>query len=692
MRRPRLAVFVASSTLAFAGAAAANDLASAWKAIESPTVLGELDPPAALTVGRAEIVPAAGARLFVLGAGAQPCGLLLTGQAELRYAIEDSFSVSVARHNVGRAQGLALTASEGRSRLTAKLQGVAVWGWDLEPDAASARPVTSAELPSWLRDILAKKLDGNPSRDLLRYAWNGHAGYRWAVLHAASDEFVLDVDPSPAARQETLARFWRIPSGAGSYSGRWVAEEIVAQPIGKPWWDGNDTSFASVDAELRLVAPGKRRLEVVSRTTVRALRPGVRLLTFELVDEVLDADAAVHENRVTRVTVDGQPAPYLHDLDTLLVLLPRALAERASAVVEVASEGDLLDRPSGDNYWRIGNAPWYPRPAADGVEWSSFRIVAETAKPFVPFLPGEVVRREATATGTLVETKLKGPMRSVFVLAGKYSTVTEEHEGDRIHVSTYASIKEDEARRLARIVFAVRECYESWFEVPYPFQDLQIVEVNQWGWGQAPPGFIFITKEAFMTPARAKMDQETQEMSEFMLRGINARVAHEVAHAWFPHVVKVVRPEENWLSESFSDYVSAVCLQRAMQDKKKADHYFDRQLADWKSHARELPEHTSVFLAPHLSNSGEDGRNYYLLLYGKGPLVLHALRSELIRDKGPEAGDQAFLGWMRSIVKSSTYQVGETRHAVALLGQITGKDWQPWFERYVYGTETPALD
>ena len=28
---------------------------------------------------------------------------------------------------------------------------------------------------------------------------------------------------------------------------------------------------------------------------------------------------------------------------------------------------------------------------------------------------------------------------------------------------------------------------------------------------------------------------------------------------------------------------------------------------------------------------------------------------------------------------------------VGILDQITGKDWQPWFERYVYGTETPPV-
>ncbi len=79
------------------------------------------------------------------------------------------------------------------------------------------------------------------------------------------------------------------------------------------------------------------------------------------------------------------------------------------------------------------------------------------------------------------------------------------------------------------------------------------------------------------------------------------------------------------------------------------------------------------------------------LLYSKGPLVIHALREELIREMGEEKGDAAFLTWMRAYVQNFAFKTGETRHLVGILNQITGKDWQPWFERYVYGTEMPKL-
>ena len=87
----------------------------------------------------------------------------------------------------------------------------------------------------------------------------------------------------------------------------------------------------------------------------------------------------------------------------------------------------------------------------------------------------------------------------------------------------------------------------------------------------------------------------------------------------------------------------------------------------------------------------EDFYAWRALLYSKGPLVLHALRGELVKEMGAQKGDAAFLTFMRGYAKNFAYKTGETRHLVGILNQLTGKDWQPWFEKYVYGTEMPQV-
>jgi aminopeptidase N len=361
------------------------------------------------------------------------------------------------------------------------------------------------------------------------------------------------------------------------------------------------------------------------------------------------------------------------------------IANRSGQRVEAVATVDGLDVMNG-RPGTLDNRGYILGP------WSSFRIDAQSRSPFVPVPAGRVVSSESTPAGSRVVTALDGPMQGAVIVAGKYSTLTEELEGRRVHVSTYAWAKETEARKLARNVLSICMCLENWLGVPYPFKDLKLIEITDWGWGQAPPGVIFITKEAFLSPGRARLDEETQQTATWASRGINERIAHEVAHGWFPHVAKVVRTEENWLSESFADYASAVCLERTMSDKSRAKFFWERQLQDWKDGARHAGQGASVFLAAHLTDSEKDARTWRDLLYGKGPLVLHALRGELARDAGDEKeGDRLFLTWMRSYVKNFVFKPGETRHLVAILNKITSKDWQPWFERYVYGTDTPQL-
>ncbi len=403
-----------------------------------------------------------------------------------------------------------------------------------------------------------------------------------------------------------------------------------------------------------------------------------------------DGDNRIRSLELESVTVDGSPAGFVQSEGSLLIELPTAPSANQTVLLEVRTQGDILDRPEGNSYWILRTQPWYPKPGDGGAEHSTFRMRVEVPDPFVPFASGEVVSRESIPGGTRIVTKLDAPTEHAVAIAGRYTTFDRELDGARVHVSTYASAKKAEAERLAGIVLGVRACLEAWLKVPFPFQDLQLVEIKDWGWGQAPPGVIFITQEAFMTPARAQMDDPDE--AAFYTRGVNERIAHEVAHSWFPHVAKVRRNEENWLSESFAEYASIECLRQSMKDEKQGEYFFQRAVKDWKFGAREIGDGGSVYLASHLSGEREkDFIAYRALLYSKGPLVIHALREELKKKLGDIKGESAFLTWMRAYAQNFTFKTGETRHLVGILNQITGGEWQPWFERYVYGTEMPTL-
>ncbi|MEO8197644.1 MAG: M1 family aminopeptidase [Thermoanaerobaculia bacterium] len=649
-------------------------------------------PAGELVVGRAVIKSASADRVRALIAGERTVGLLIEGRPLLTYRVEDAFSIPIAKRNLRAATGLTPRLDGTTLKFEKALTAAAVWGVDLLPGApAPTAAAESSALPGWLLELLAGKTSDNPERDLLLSTTQGDSAYRWAVFHAAGDDYVLDVDPHPAIREESFGRFERVDGDSKVYGGRMSTSILVGQPIGATWWDARPLDFATVATDIDLVNPRGTDVTMTSRITVQALRDGLRILPFSLRSKFEDTDRKVRELRVTALLVDDAPADYFHHEGTLLVALPRTLRKDERVTFEVRTAGDILDRPEGNSYWILRTESWYPKPLASGTEHSTFKMRIEVPDPFVPFASGEVVLREKTATGTRVTTTIGVPSERAVAIAGRYTTFDREYQGARVHVSTYASAKKFEAERLADIVLGVRTCLEAWLGVPFPYQDLQLVEIQDWGWGQAPPGVIFITREAFMTPARAQSLDEPR-YAAWYTRGVNERIAHEVAHSWFPHVAKVRRAEENWLSESFAEYSSIECLRQSMTDRKQGEYFFQRAVKDWKFATKEIGDGGSIYLATHLSGDREkDFHAWRALLYSKGPLVIHALRDELIREMGAERGNAAFLTWMRSYVKNFAFKTGETRHLVGILNQMTGKDWQPWFERYVYGTEMPDV-
>jgi Peptidase family M1 domain len=670
----------------------AIDPAAALAAIELPGIAGEIEAPAVLAVGQAEIRPSAGARVFLMSAAGRTCGVLIDGPASLTYRVRDRFSIPLARRNASRGNGLSVRESPNEVTLSGSLRSAAVWGWNLDVASGSLRPAPGASLPEWLDDLLKSKLETNPGRDMLLSSWNGDAGFRWALLRTSGDDLMLDVDPRPAVLLESIGRVRRLARNSGPFAGSWTTEELVSQPIDRMWWQAEATDFAAVDSEIEVRNASGNHVVVRTRSRLQSFRDDLRALSLSLVSESVRSSGERHPFKIIGLTVDGTASSYVHHRDHLLVLVPRALRKNESTVVETTVEGEILERPQGDNYWQLGDEPWYPRPFVGGVERAAFRISVETSAPFVPFAPGELVQRDTTGPARKVVTRLNGPMERLHVIAGKYSTFSEEADGSRIHVSTYATGRKDDALRIAKIAHGVRGCLTDWLGVPYPFQDLQILEITDWGWGQAPPGLIFVTQEAFLTRARAgTLDEQSTFIAGQVSRGINERVAHEVAHAWFPHVAKIDRREENWLSESLADYTSVACLSQL--DNRGGKARFSRQLSEWKYLVAQLSASTSIYLASHLGRREVDWRDRQALLYAKGPLVLQAIRQELARLGGTQQeGDRLFFAWLRSYIKNFTFKTAETRHLIGILNQITKKDWQPWFERYVYGAEAVPLD
>jgi aminopeptidase N len=668
--------------LAIGGAAVGQGatLAERAAAIDAPAPGGELKLDGPLKVGRAEIVPAAGTRVHVLLALGTPCGVVFDGPARLSYRVEDRFSAPVAERNVRRASTLSVTRAGQGVEIAEDLSGAVVWGWGLGP-ADEKTAAAGTALPDWAAKLLTGRRFAPPSHDLLAAEANGGNGVRYALLRASRNDLLLQVDPP--AGEENLYRLARVTDPGTTFrEGLWKTS-LAAQPVGREWWDRTPAELVAESEKIAIENPAGDQLRIVSRSRLRARRAGTALWRPNLVDRLYDSGGARHPVTVRSVRVDGRAADFLHRDDELLVALGRPLAEKETVEVEVTYDGDLALRPAGHSYWVLGTWAWYPRQDWDG-ELATMEITVDVPESLTAFASGAETARTVQAGRRKLATRLEKPMQFAVVTAGKYKVLEETKDGVTCRAATYAMPKEQAARDLMARFFVGRSFFEQLFDEPYPFRDFAIVEINDWGFGQAPPGVIFFTKEFYTAP----VDRRTRRF----FQDLNSRYLHEVAHGWWGNVVKMNAPEETWLSEAMADYTAALALWQ-LRREGRGGYEFNEIVKDWVKSTGELAPGASLYLTERLSFVDDRNReDYFRLRYAKGPLVLHALRLELQRQKGSvEEGDRYFIALLRSYIKRHRYDWGTTRGLVEELDQLTGSKWQPWFERFVYGTEIPQL-
>ena len=604
-------------------------------------------------------------RLVPLRAAGRVVGVFWNGAGRVRYVSRDPFEREVFPLNVERTTSYKVDADGGvedelRSALVFMNAGADALagdgGWP-EGDAPAEAVRALAEFNQtwkddslrWPRQYLAHALvDASAEATVV------------AQLHGERHDaqYVLDGLRETA---ESFGVMWRGPRFV--IPGR--ARRILSwQPVGRDRLEAPPTPASLVDLDATFVNPRGRSAQATLRQTFELHAPR-RVLALFLPAQFSDGDGGLLDYRLERVeAADGRALAFTQREGDLLVDLGRRAAQGERVTLTLTVGGDVLARPGGDNYWALFN--WYAVPANATAAGFSYRAVVKVARPFTPFSSGTVVRRWEEGELACAEFREAAPIQGVPLLAGKYTTYVDKREKLSVDVSTYGHAKPEAARKIAGLVHAFAAVFEPLLG-PLRFPEMHVLEINSYGFGIAPPGVIFITKEAF--GANPFADQ----LANLTVKNVNRRLAHEVAHAWWANTVMPMEVEDQWMSESLAEYYSALAMM--LRDKGE----FDQALIEWKSDAK---ARGSVYLAS--TSVGDDAwRERFALLYNRGPLMLHALRAEL--------GDQAFFTLFKSLVRSFPGKPAGTRDVLALGKLATGKDLRPFFDRYVFGTEMPPL-
>ena len=607
-------------------------------------------------------------------AGDEVVGLFFEGEGSMEYVSVDPVEAPLVLFDTRKGSGLkaektdrGVVVRDRFRRLLWLAQGVPV------PEVAGAAAAPLADSFRKEREKFGRLHAAPLSHDFALQRLNApSAPLVWVEMDGGKEDLVYELDrvdhpseallllhPSESHDPELRKFLWPVA--------------LSHQPVDRDARDPARPRFLLTAVDLDLSASaGNDAAMTVTETLVPVGEP-LNALRLDLVGiwyAQSGANLGTRSERVRRVTDEaGRSLEFDHRNDEIVVQLAETAAPDRPIRLRFEIEGDFLVRPGGDNYWELGVSSWFPQPYL-GEQAYTFHAVVRVPPPFVPFASGATLRRGTEGGRNVVETRVDHPIQCAVVLAGKYEVHEDVREGVTIRVATYALENERSMKQLTNVAAEIIAFYRS-FLGPFPFDQFDILEINDVGYGQAPPGIMFITTEAF--------DPLIGDMTLLSARGIARTFAHEIAHQYWGIAVRIPSYAEQWLSESFAEYCAALFLKR-----RRSEAVYGSLVSQWKhaagfaADAAPIPMASRVYVADNAVRRSEIRQG---LLYGKGPLVLDALRREL--------GEEGFLDFLRAYQESAAWKFGSTRGVAGLLEARTMKDFMPFFDRYFWGMETP---
>lgn len=155
-------------------------------------------------------------------------------------------------------------------------------------------------------------------------------------------------------------------------------------------------------------------------------------------------------------------------------------------------------------------------------------------------------------------------------------------------------------------------------------------------------------------------------------------IAHELAHQWWGQAVGWRTYHDQWISEGFSQYFSALYAQKRRGDALFGDML--RRMAKW---AREQGKAGPVSLGYRLGHIQGDSRIFRAVVYNKSAVTLHMLRRII--------GDDAFFRGVRRVYFNFRFDKADTDDVREAFERESGTDLKRFFDAWIGGSGSPLV-
>ncbi len=231
---------------------------------------------------------------------------------------------------------------------------------------------------------------------------------------------------------------------------------------------------------------------------------------------------------------------------------------------------------------------------------------------------------------------------------------------------------------------------------PLDQKRLAITQQSQWTFGQAWPTLVFMPYLAF-TDSTLRQNLGLTRYEAFLEEvGL-----HEVAHQWWGHRVGWESYRDQWLSEGFAEFSSALAIQQ-IQGGAAYDEFWAKRRAQIGRKLRAGTmrnfEAGPMTQGYRLQSKRAPGA-YQAMVYAKGGFVLHMLRSMMAEPKAQNP-DERFFTMLRDFAErysgknpsTHDFKTHVERHMVPELNATSNGKMDWFFDQWVYGTEIPRYD
>ena len=381
------------------------------------------------------------------------------------------------------------------------------------------------------------------------------------------------------------------------------------------------------------------------------------------------------------------------------VLFP---APRPQSVVRLrlAYEGEgVLEDAGYDNYFVGARTNWYPN-LGTFTDLSSFELTYRIPKGLRVISVGRLLEERVEGNTQISVWKQDRPIRVAGFNYGKFRKLERKDAESGVTVSIYASegysrgssdVLEDAATADGVNTARVATLYFG----PLPEPEVSVTEQAQYSFGQSWPALIYLPSSVSGAgPSLNRLSVLTRDWADF----VDRVGSHEFAHQWWGHLVGWASYRDQWLSEGFAEFTSALVVEHAA-GREGYSRFWER------ARTRIIEKPIKAFVANDEAGPIIQGwrlatwRNwgaYQTMIYTKGAYVLHMLRM-LMRDWKSPRPDEKFIETMKDFASTYAGKNPSTRDFQAVVeGHMTpamnaagdGKmDW--FFKQWVYGTDIP---